>query len=610
MIERGAPFIDFEEEISSPCGGPYDCNGTAVREKLTHNCASDADCLPGRACSDFGFCHEMEQMRPKGPIPRKKRWKREPSGYDIKVFEEMASRLNYNYTLTPTRGVTMHDAIAPIPGETNINAMPPTILVLSSTHRQRHYAQDWSKIPISAYKCTKPLWIEDGLVVVINAKQEIVSSEEAMIRMLISASFINFVALFFIIVLGMAHIFWLLERATNPLFRPFYAEGVMDGVWFGFVTVTTVGYGDKVPITNIGKLLGAFWMLFGLICFGLFGGQVTNHISDMQHASRILGIESLKGLSGVGLLNTTDAAGISAAFGFGFTTCTSMKQCVDRVLTRENVAMLVPHSEVVQYFRASGMDNLTCGNPLLIVGDPVLVGDAKNGLQNSICTCDTCNIPVQGTAIYGASYFKDAFDRELVKLEAEGTLAAISEEFLTPNSVDTCEPDSEFNMTLIIAALITIGFSGVINFIVWSPWTKPWSDKKHANFKAWWDELMVTMGFKHRKFDMLSAEEVEAIEDDEEVNKTEAARDVQIARYLSKLQNLCVGHNTDVRDLQKEVMESRETMAKIIKFFMIGGALVLGIFAFVVTALVIVWGTEIKPSELGIPKDAEIIREL
>ena len=247
---------------------------------------------------------------------------------------------------------------------------------------------------------------------------------------------------------------------------------------------------------------------------------------------------------------------------------------------------------------------------MLIVGDPVLVGDAKNGLQNSICTCDTCNIPVQGTAIYGASYFKDAFDRELVKLEAEGTLAAISEEFLTPNSVDTCEPDSEFNMTLIIAALITIGFSGVINFIVWSPWTKPWSDKKHANFKAWWDELMVTMGFKHRKFDMLSAEEVEAIEDDEEVNKTEAARHVQIARYLSKLQNLCVGHNTDVRDLQKEVMESRETMAKIIKFFMIGGALVLGIFAFVVTALVIVWGTEIKPSELGIPKDAEIIREL
>lgn len=156
------------------------------------------------------------------------------------------ARLNYNYTYTPKTGVTIDDSIAPIPGESSIEANPPVKLVLTSSQRQQHYNSDWELLSAQAYECTVPLWKEDGLVVVVNAKQQIISSEEAMIRMLVSPSFINFVAIFFLFVLGMGHIFWLIERGTNPLFRPFYAEGVMDGVWFGFVTVTTVGYGDKV----------------------------------------------------------------------------------------------------------------------------------------------------------------------------------------------------------------------------------------------------------------------------------------------------------------------------------------------------------------------------
>ena len=45
------------------------------------------------------------------------------------------------------------------------------------------------------------------------------------------------------------------------------------------------------------------------------------------------------------------------------------------------------------------LDSLPCGNTLLIVGDPVLGGDPKSGLHNSLCLCDTCNHPVDGTAV-------------------------------------------------------------------------------------------------------------------------------------------------------------------------------------------------------------------
>lgn len=41
----------------------------------------------------------------------------------------------------------------------------------------------------------------------------------------------------------------------------------MDGIWWAWVTVTTVGYGDIVPASNAGRLFGAFLILLGI---GLF----------------------------------------------------------------------------------------------------------------------------------------------------------------------------------------------------------------------------------------------------------------------------------------------------------------------------------------------------
>ena len=45
-----------------------------------------------------------------------------------------------------------------------------------------------------------------------------------------------------------------------------------DGVWWAFVTITTVGYGDQFPVTQNGRLVGMLTMMLGVGLFGVLTG--------------------------------------------------------------------------------------------------------------------------------------------------------------------------------------------------------------------------------------------------------------------------------------------------------------------------------------------------
>lgn len=48
-----------------------------------------------------------------------------------------------------------------------------------------------------------------------------------------------------------------------------------DAVWWSFVTITTVGYGDHYPVTPEGRILGGFLMVLGIGLFGTFTAFVA-----------------------------------------------------------------------------------------------------------------------------------------------------------------------------------------------------------------------------------------------------------------------------------------------------------------------------------------------
>jgi len=55
-----------------------------------------------------------------------------------------------------------------------------------------------------------------------------------------------------------------------------------DSFWYVITTVTTVGYGDIVPVTGLGRVIASFLQIVGIIMYGSLVGTITVYLNRSQ----------------------------------------------------------------------------------------------------------------------------------------------------------------------------------------------------------------------------------------------------------------------------------------------------------------------------------------
>lgn len=211
----------------------------------------------------------------------------------------------------------------------------------------------------------------------------------------ITPSLLRLLGLLLIIILVAGHIIWLIERRRNPeQFPQDYLHGVWQGIWWASVTVTTVGYGDKTPVSVLGRIFGLLWMFAGLFIIASFTAGVTATLTAERLNAAITRPQDLPGRTVATVAGSTSAAWLQAQ-GIAHRETDLIQQSYDLLQSGEVQAVVYDYP-VLRYQAANG------GDP-----DVVLAGELFNA-------------ELYGIAMPQDSPLRERIDRALLRVIETG----------------------------------------------------------------------------------------------------------------------------------------------------------------------------------------------
>ncbi len=189
------------------------------------------------------------------------------TGISIDLLAGLARRLGVHYDLVETSLAGMIDDVADGRLDASIAAMTVT--------REREERIDF----------THPFY-RSSLAVAVPAQGH--GTLLNVLQALASSDFLVTMGLLVGLIFVVGALAWSAERRSNSgQFEPDARRGLFSGFWWAAVTMTTVGYGDKAPVTALGRVLAMVWMLAAIMLTALVTAQLAAALTAGRIASRV-----------------------------------------------------------------------------------------------------------------------------------------------------------------------------------------------------------------------------------------------------------------------------------------------------------------------------------
>jgi polar amino acid transport system substrate-binding protein len=168
-----------------------------------------------------------------------------PDGLSVEVWREVAQRVDVRFQLESVD--TIDEALRMVAaGE--LDAAVGPISITAKRARAVRFTQPYfhSSLAIVAPSNSGGVW--------------------QVVKPFISRAFLYGTGTLLAVLLLVGVLFWYTERKKNPeMFPRHQLKGIGNGIWLALLTMTTVGYGDRVPITTPGRIVGGVWMVIAML---------------------------------------------------------------------------------------------------------------------------------------------------------------------------------------------------------------------------------------------------------------------------------------------------------------------------------------------------------
>jgi polar amino acid transport system substrate-binding protein len=246
------------------------------------------------------------------------------SGISLEIWRRVAEDNNLSYDLIPQP--------SPKAGIEAVNDGKIDVLVgpISITSR---------RLAIAGIDFTQPYFLsKEGILLPLKAP-----SIFSRVQVFFGWAVISSVLVLISVLLVVGSLIWMAERRTNSeQFPRDWLPGISSGMWFALVTLTTVGYGDKAPITRTGRGITGAWMVISLIAVSSLTASLASAFTLFLSGTTEAAIDSPQQLSGrrVAVVEGTDGMELAENREMRVVPAPSLDSAVQLVLDRKADALI------------------------------------------------------------------------------------------------------------------------------------------------------------------------------------------------------------------------------------------------------------------------------
>lgn len=210
------------------------------------------------------------------------------TGLSIELWETVAAELGLEFRYEPMELVPMLERTAA--GEVDLAVAALTI----TADRERELDFTHS-------------FLASGLGIATRAQESNVVA--ALASRVFSAELMQALAALAVVLLVCGAAVWWFERRANPdQFGGPGMRGLGAGFWFSAVTMTTVGYGDKAPVSLGGRLVALVWMFASIIVISSYTAAIASALTVDRMSAAVRGPEDLPNVR-IGTVNGSSSTG-------------------------------------------------------------------------------------------------------------------------------------------------------------------------------------------------------------------------------------------------------------------------------------------------------------